>query len=139
MELSRCRNCRSLSLNDITDKGYILYPNARELRTAASDGDKAFCDVCSLVWGSLRYDIHKIPSSEDHADFSVRLYRNPPCSGSRFQRIDIIAMPDTLRHSLLWMPDVGGLWRLGPPDEKPHIARGHVTAYAGYGAWRLLV
>ncbi|RYP65127.1 hypothetical protein DL769_006406 [Monosporascus sp. CRB-8-3] len=60
------------------------------------------------------------------------LYRNPP-KGGPVQRIDVIAMPLRLAKDSLWLPGMGGLWHLGPPDEKPWIARGHVTVYGGHG------
>ncbi len=128
MEQSRCSRCQGISFNDITGQGYIFCNDPEELRTVLARKEHD-CDICSIVWWALRFDTHKIRSLEEA---SVSLYRNPP-NGGPIQRIDVIVMPPSLGDNLSWAPEVDGVWRLGPPDEKPSIARGHLTLYRNHG------
>jgi hypothetical protein len=56
------------------------------------------------------------------------LYRNPPLEGP-MQRIEVVVAPGHKRCEFSWSEDVDGLLHLGPPDDKPWLARGHINVY----------
>jgi len=126
-----CKRCKLLTLDSLED-GHLLYPHVADLRDEAEC--EGACTICSLIWWSLRYDHLSILRDETAP---VRLFLNPPPSKSteKLHRLDIIVTrKDT--SEFLWLPcSSGEPWRLGPPDSRNDIFRGHLTLYSSHGGY----
>lgn len=132
----RCKNCQSVSVCDIDDNGLLLFEDAQDMKLAGGGGQNlSSCDLCAIIWWSLRYDWRKRPLNRGNGEFvagsfNVRIYRNPPRAAGTIQRVDILVMPPGSSERFSWMLGEQGLWHIGPPDEKPWIVRSHLTVYA---------
>lgn len=134
----RCRNCQAFSVCDIEDDGLLLFEDAQELKMAAGGGGQhqSSCDLCAIIWWSLRDEWRKRPLNRGHGEFiagefNVRIYRNPPRGAGAIRRVDILVMPPGGSHKLSWVRAEDGSWRVGPRDEVPWLLRSHLTVYSG--------
>jgi len=137
---NRCSQCSTWCFDAITDVGHTVFEDVEELRASATREDHESCDVCSMLWWSLRWDHGKILGTEaSQTPWNVRLYRHPLLAGGAsppILRIDVMVMPPDKGHDFLWVQERPWEWHYGPPDAKPDIARGHVTVYAGHGTYK---
>ncbi|KAI9172623.1 laccase precursor [Paramyrothecium foliicola] len=122
-----CPRCQTVTLSRITKAGFSFHLNFRQLSLAASDLRDGCCDLCFTLWWSLRWHSSKIGGELDDTD--VVLYRNPP-NDDPIQRIEVVVAPEERRRDFSWSADANGLHHIGPPDEKPWIARGHLKVFA---------
>ncbi|KAK2616090.1 hypothetical protein N8I77_002799 [Diaporthe amygdali] len=128
--------CRSFSVCDIGDDGFLLFEDAQDMKLAGGAGQNhSSCDLCAIIWWSLQHDWRKRPLNRGHGefiagDFNVRVYRNPPRGAGAIQRLDVLVMPPGSSRNFSWSPDQHGSWRIGPLDEKPWLVRSHLTVYS---------
>ncbi|KAJ0107023.1 transferase [Diaporthe amygdali] len=125
-----------ISLSLESDDGYLLFEDAQDMKLAGGAGQNhSSCDLCAIIWWSLRHDWRKRPLNRGHGefiagDFNVRVYRNPPRGAGAIQRLDVLVMPPGSSRNFSWSPDQHGSWRIGPLDEKPWLVRSHLTVYS---------
>lgn len=120
-----CPRCKDPSLCDITGHGYVL---GIDVKQALGEADDSGCHLCSLVWWSLKGRTTKIQEMDDPV---LVLYCNPPFQGP-VQQINVVAVNRKKRQDLGWAPESSGLWHLGPPDDKPWVARGRIFLHADH-------
>lgn len=125
---NRCRLCRSISFADITAAGYTAFTDVRVLRDSAEISGPESCDLCALLWWSLRYEIHKIPKQKDDAShWGLRLYRNPK---ALIQQVDVVATDRDKSQDRIAL--------IGPPYDG-WAACNHLSVYAAPGVYTLPV
>lgn len=132
----RCKSCQSFSVCDIDDEGLLLFEDAQDLKLAAGGGQHhPTCDLCAIMWWSLRHEWRKRPLNRGHGEFiagefNVRVYRNPPRGAGAIQRVEILVMPPGGSRDFHWMPAGDGSWRIGPPGENPSVVRSELMVYS---------
>ena len=118
---------------DALDDGFLLHHDVSSLIKEAETG----CEICALVWWSLRYDHASILENEL---VSTRLFLNPPRSKSHIvQQLDVLVTKRDISE-FLWLPSYSSEpWHFGPPDFRSDIFRSHLAFFACRSGFPLLV
>ncbi|ETS74032.1 hypothetical protein PFICI_13898 [Pestalotiopsis fici W106-1] len=122
-----CADCQRLSLEGLKDT-FDLCHDIRPLYRKAEASDSTRCDMCALVWRSLRVHRRRIPLDEDtYVTWPVSMYSER--ADSSFEHVRVLAargvpFPMRIRSGDFWHYDL---------DEEPGFAWGSLTLYRGPG------
>lgn len=121
-----CLVCQGLKLEVLKSTAFELCSDARQLRDKAEALNYTRCEMCAIIWWSLRYDQWKIPLDGSTESWLVMLYSKS--TRRSFGCVEVVAMPTKRRKDdILFM--LGGSWHYGPPDDKPWCVRGSLAIY----------
>lgn len=105
-----CADCDQFNLEKLDSGPFELCSDARQLHDKSGAPGSARCEMCAIVWWSLRHDYQRIPLDANAESWAVVL----SCKRIQgaFESIEVIAMPvNRQKDHVGWVLD--GSWHYG--------------------------